>query len=77
VTYFVKTDPSGEVVGIIRVGRLMEALTRSGSGRWESTGSLEWTGIGGDADWDAVGEDEALKAAAEMGYSTAQFRSGL
>lgn len=71
--YYLKTDLNDKPVGLIRQGRRLERLSEAG---WVETGSVEWTGIGGDASWDAIGESEALDAALQMGHTEARFRSG-
>lgn len=67
MTYFVKRDLDDKPVALLRIGpRGMEQLTRYSEGGWQPTSSLDWTGIGGSSDWDAITETEALEVAAEM-----------
>ena len=68
--FMVKRNLEGEPVGLLRNGDAgIERLTRYGARRWVPSANLEWTGIGGSADWDTATEDEAIVIAGEWGYT--------
>lgn len=63
--YLVKRNWEGEVRSLLRRGSGgQKAWTPKG---WVPNGSMEWTGIGGSADWDEIDEDEARAVIVELG----------
>ncbi len=70
-TYMLKTDQRSVPVILMRLeGPQMERLDPSG---WAPTNNIEWTGIGGSADWEAVTPEVAADAAVSLG----RFRSDI
>ena len=64
-TYMLKRDIENEPIILMRLsGVQMERLDPEG---WVPSNNIEWTGIGGAADWDAVSSEEAAQAAVSLG----------